>query len=120
MKVAHRDDKLRGILQDLHDLRSDPSLQIYYDAPAEPLQEILGAGGIQDAFSRGYLQADYIGEDTIKANIRAILSEGVYEGLGVGRAQPSGLMERMSAERQVTEPGTVGLVNGMNAWKEKV
>ena len=55
---------------------------MYYDAPTVPIDVALDRrdrfGGViegGDVLNRGYLQADYLNEDTIKGNIRTILSD---------------------------------------------
>eukprot|EP00392_Amoebophrya_sp_AT5.2_P018386 g18915.t1 len=101
VREQHADEKFRTMLQELQDLRCDPSLQVYYDAPTVSLDVAMereaarrdaGGGVIEggsEVLSRGYLQADYLNEDTIKGNIRTILAEGVYSALGVHR-EPGG------------------------------
>lgn len=92
VKEEHRDEKLRYMLQELHDIRSDPKLQLFY-TPAHPaLGDQLSGEDIVERFRKTNLQSDYITEETIKANIRSILNEGVYDGLGIRREEDGTVM----------------------------
>ncbi|CAD7932021.1 unnamed protein product, partial [Amoebophrya sp. A120] len=112
VKEQHKEERFRTMLQDLQDLRSDPSLQVYYDAPTVSLDTAMERSGLAgsstllenvgtEVLRKGYLQADYLNEDTIKGNIRTILSEGVYSALGVHR-EPDGEMVADAVTRAKT------------------